>query len=144
MSFIEFELIDNKRFEMLAAIFEALRTAKQSGDFRDNAYWLSFFDNTALSHFWNPTKDELLEWERQWKATPFQDRLSDPNLKRLWEFGSMIDAFRDGEYELIACRHVSANIGQLEFAPFALPYGGTECIKALIEAFEFRVTKEVE
>jgi hypothetical protein len=51
----------------------------------------------------------------------------------------MIDCFMNGEYELIACRLIDANIGVLEFFPFSYPYGGTGCMKALIEAFDFKI-----
>jgi len=143
-SFIEFEIDDDQRFAMLAAVFDALRLAKHSGSFPSQAYWLTFFDASARSHFWWPTGEEKQDWERRWDATPVSERLTDPSLKTPWHFDSMLAAFQEGEYQLVACRRLTENRGQLEFIPYAGPYGGTDCMQALIEAFGFRVIRIVE
>jgi hypothetical protein len=54
----------------------------------------------------------------------------------------MIEAFKNGEYELISCELVSSDMAQLEYNPLAFPYGGTDPIKALVEAFGFHVVGE--
>lgn len=54
----------------------------------------------------------------------------------------MIDAFRNGDYDLLGCRRASLRIGRLAFEPFGWPYGGTGCMRALIEAFGHRVTAD--
>jgi len=54
----------------------------------------------------------------------------------------MIDAFLNGEYELLTCRLLTLDIGVFEFLPFAFPYGGTGCMKALIGAFDFPIIGE--
>lgn len=58
-----------------------------------------------------------------------------------WIFGSMIDSFKDGEYELLSCEMISDNKARLNFAVFSDPYGGTDCMKALIESFDFEITE---
>jgi hypothetical protein len=52
----------------------------------------------------------------------------------------MIDAFKDGEYQLIRCDQIEPGIGRLEFNAFAYPYGGVGCMVALIESFGFKIT----
>src|SRR5215469_14995678 len=47
-----------------------------------------------------------------------------------------------GEYELISCSLWTPDTGVLEFSPFAFPYGGTGCMKALIEACDGEVIGE--
>ena len=142
-SVIEFEVLDNNRFAMLVRVFNALRTAKQSLAFPHEEYWRGFLDQDALSRFWWPTEQELREWEQRWNSTPVSRRFNDPALRRPWHFGSMLDALKEGEHELLACERV-AQIGRLEFRPLAGPFGGTDALKALIEAFGFRVTGEIE
>lgn len=52
----------------------------------------------------------------------------------------MIESFKDGEYELLSCEMISDETARINYNPFAFPYGGTDCMKALIEAFGFEVT----
>lgn len=143
-SFVEFEFDNNKRFELLAKTFNELRTAKQSDEFPPDEYWVPFFDQEALSYFWQPTKEEKQDWLRRWQATPVPQRMTDPSLQPKWSFGSMLDAFRNGEYELVRCVQKSPDRGRLEFIPYAWPFGGTGCMRVLLEAFGCRVVGESE
>ncbi|MBW4472219.1 MAG: hypothetical protein KME45_17710 [Stenomitos rutilans HA7619-LM2] len=52
----------------------------------------------------------------------------------------MIEAFENGEYELLGRRRLSHQIARLEFSSYSSPYGGTGCMQALIEAFGHQVT----
>ena len=54
-------------------------------------------------------------------------------------FGMLTRVF----YELLACER-DAQLGRLEFRPLAGPFGGTDALKALVEAFGFRVVGEIE
>lgn len=139
--FVEFKIVTEERFRQLAAVFDALCRAKQSGEWHDDDYWLGFFDQEARLRFWWPTPEEREDWSRRWFSTPVPQRFTDPSLKTPWDFGSMIDAFRNGEYDLIACRRVSTETGRLEFEPHAWPFGGTGCMRALVEAFGHRVIR---
>ncbi|MEX1097119.1 MAG: hypothetical protein WED34_13810 [Planctomycetales bacterium] len=141
--YVEFEVASEDRYRRLDAVVSALAAAKRDDDFRDDAYWLAFFDDEARSRFWWPTEAELQEWSRCWQAAPVDVRTSDPSfLPPAWDFGSMIDAFRNGDYELLGCRRASPRVGRLAFEPFGFPYGGTGCMRALIEAFGHRVTAD--
>lgn len=140
---VEFEIASEESYRRLDAVLEALAAAKRSEDFRDDAYWLAFFNDEERSRFWWPTEDERQEWRRRWEAAPVDVRLSDPSfLPPAWDFGSMIDAFRHGDYELLGCRRASPRIGHLVFEPYGWPHGGTGCMRALIEAFGHRVTAD--
>jgi len=140
--FVEFEIVNDDRFSRLVAVFNALRVAKQSDEWRDDDYWLAFFDEQARSHFWWPTAAEMEDWNRRWFSTPVPERFTDPALATLWDFGSMIDAFQSGEYDLLACERRTDRIGRLSFEPHGWPYGGSGCMTALIEAFGHKVTVE--
>jgi hypothetical protein len=125
-------MVDNQsRFEALSRVFNALKQEKQKQlaseenrekekGFRSDNQWLDFFDEEARSHFRWPTIQS----------------------SNVWSLPSLTSAFKDGEYELVACRMVSPKLARLEFDPFAFPYGGTECMKMLIEAFGFQITGE--
>lgn len=139
--YLEFEVTDGDRFQALSRVFDALRTAKQSGSFPSDDAWLPYFDDEARSHFWWPSEEEVSQWQEQWLSTPVEERWTNPGLQQLWLFGSMLDAIREGEYGLIACSREGTS-GRLRFEPYAWPSGGTSALQALIEAFGFRVTND--
>lgn len=141
--YVEFEVGSEEGYRRLDAVVTALATAKRTDDFQDDPYWLAFFNEAERSGFWWPTEAELREWSQRWKAAPVDQRLSDPAFQPpAWDFGSMIDAFRNGGYELIGCERRSPQVGRLGFEPFGWPYGGTGSMRALIEAFGHRVIAE--
>ncbi len=140
--FVEFEITNYERFRNLVTVVDALRASKAADDWHDDEYWLSFFDDAARSHFWWPTPAELEDWKHRWFSTPVPQRFSDPSLQTPWDFASMIDAFRNGDYELVGCTQSGAKMARLDFEPFGHPYGGCGCMKALIESFGFRVVAE--
>src|SRR5687768_439486 len=137
---VEFELDDEERFDALCKVFRELIKDKQAKLFRSEAEWLQLFDEKALSYFWWPTEEELALWKKLWDATPWDKRDLELELERPWDFASMIGAFEDGEYELKECIRVGPAKGRLVFHALAWPYGGTECMDALIEAFGGKVT----
>lgn len=141
--FVEFAVDDASRFEALCAVFDAIRHDKEAGAFRDEADWLVFFDDNALSHFWWPTAAEYVAYTERWQAASVEQRMSDPALSPpAWDLGSLFMAFENGEYDLLACHPIEGGRARLEFAPLAYPYGGTDCMQALIAAFGFRILAE--
>jgi len=141
--FVEFAADDAPRFGAMCAVFDAIRHDKETGAFRDEADWLAFFDDDALSHFWWPTASEHAAYIERWQAASVEQRWSDPALSPpAWVFGSLFMAFENGEYDLLACHRIDGVRARLEFTPLAYPYGGTDCMRALIAAFGFRILAE--
>src|SRR3954471_17755425 len=105
--YVEFRIESQAGFEKLAALYAALQEAKASDHWKNDEYWLTFVDEEARKHFWWPTEAESEEWRKRWFSTPIDKRLSDPSLQTKWDYLSMIEAFRDGDYELLACRRSS-------------------------------------
>ena len=159
--FIEFRVTDQERFHVLCQAFEILKHEKLQylevvfGEEDDEAEnnreqtlqrlvntLFDVFDERALAHFWWPSRQELHAYVNQWQATPVPQRFTDPTLEHPWDFESMVDCFLNGEYELVSCSLWTPDTGVLEFSPFAFPYGGTGCMKALIEAFDGEVIGE--
>lgn len=140
---VEFEITNPTRFEPLRVVFEAIRKAKSADSFTDDHdEWGAYFDGAARSFFrWTtPEEDEL--WEQRWFATPLPQRWTDPSLRRGWSVFAMIEAFRNGEYDLGACERLGETTGRLTFFEHSFPFGGTGCMRALIESFGHRVTKD--
>lgn len=141
-AYLEFQLPEPARLERLLRVFERLKQAKQQDLWPNVSSWLDLFDEAANATFWWPTTEELDAWQRKWFSTPVEDRLADPALQTPWCFDSMIGAFEDGDYDLVDCRAVGAGLGRFEFDPHGWPFGGTGCMRALIEAFGGRVIAE--
>ena len=151
--YIDFTVDDSERFLALSRAFAALQQDKNrqiqaqndeeaARAFREEDQWLAFFDERARAHFWWPSQAELDAHTAQWFATPLPDRWTDPTLKRPWLFSSMIYAFQNAEFELLTCHMLTSNTARITFDPWAHPYGGTGCLKALVEAFDCKVIAE--
>jgi hypothetical protein len=125
MEYVAFRVDDKKRFEALCDVFNALKDDKQNGEFRADDEWLMYFEEADLSYFWWPSNRELLA--------------SDPHSRGRWIFTAMIEAFKNGEYDLVSCRMISSDVAYLEYYPYGFPYGSTQCMEALIESFGFEV-----
>lgn len=144
-SSVTFDLADPIRFAMLERAFNALRDAKGNhGINMDDQSLRSFFDEASLSHFWKPTPEELADWSDRWFNTPVEKRFTDPMLKTPWQFESTIDAFRNGDYNLLRIIRTSDVGAALQFQALAHPYRGTGCMHALINCFGGIVTGEFE
>jgi|SRR5882672_11177287 len=139
--YIEFEIESEAGFQKLATLYAALQEAKANDDWKNDAYWLRIIDEGVREHFWWPSEAEAEAWRRKWFSRPIEKRLSDPSLQTKWDYGSMIEAFRNGDYELLACRRSSNERARIEFDPYGHPYGGTECMRCLVEAFGHRVVE---
>jgi hypothetical protein len=131
---------EEARFALLLAVTEELRRDKDAEAIdAESPKWRNFFDERALAHFWWPTDEERAEWTRRWFATPVETRFTDPALEHPWDFESLVDAFANGEYQLLGLRRVDPTRARFELDPYAFPYGGLGCVIALIEAFDLRV-----
>ncbi len=137
--YIEFAVTDYQRFEDLQRVFHKLKNDKDEENVADDEEYLPLFDEEARKFFRWSTPEEDALWAKHWAATPIEARWTDPSLNRGWDFGSMIDAFKNGEYSLLSCEMVGPNIARLNFYALAYPYGGTGCLQALVESFGFGV-----
>lgn len=74
------------------------------------------------------------------------DLLDDAAIARLtnghhWQIEDILDSMLCGEYQLLDVEF-SDGRGRLLYDPLAFPFGGTDPIKALVEVFGFRVTRD--
>ncbi len=159
--FITFRATDQERFQMLTHAFAILKQEKlkylanmfeddgvQENDSHEQVLrnlvevLFDLFDEQTLAHFWWPSKQEHQDYWQRWSATPAPQRFTDPTREIPWDFESMIHCFLNGQYEFLSCRLLTSDTGIFEFMPFAFPYGGTGCMKALIGAFDFQIIGE--
>ena len=132
---VKFKIASLEQMERLTRVVKELRHDKEAGQFRSDEEWKQFFSAEELQSFWWPSDEERDEWQRRWFSTPVETRFSDPTLQLPWDFSSMLDSIRDGEYSLIGVRAEGPQLGVLEFDPEAYPFGGTGCLRALILAY---------
>lgn len=137
--YIEFAVTNEKRFEDLQKVFNKLKSDKDEENIGDDEQYLTLFDEEARKYYRWSTPEEDALWAKRWFATPIETRFTDPTLDRGWDFDSMVDAFRNGEYALLSCDMVSSDVARLNFYALAYPDGGTGCMQALVESFSFKV-----
>ena len=58
-----------------------------------------------------------------------------------WELESLVENVLVGEYDLVELRFNEGR-GRLVYNPYAFPFGGTDPLKALVEAFGLSVTRD--
>jgi hypothetical protein len=164
--FIKFRVPGDERFQALSRIFEILKQKKQkiikeiynaSDDDGDDEEvdrqveenkrkrdaitdsLFDLFDEQALSHFWWPSNKDWEEYWQRWNSTPGPQRFTDPALEHPWDFASMVDSLLSGEYEFLSCQLIEPDIGVLVFGIYSWPYGSSDAIKALVEAFDCNI-----
>ncbi|GIN86247.1 hypothetical protein J6TS2_26330 [Heyndrickxia sporothermodurans] len=132
--YFEFQIHNERHFQGMKDFFYELKVEKEQGTIDcSDAKWMDFFEEEVLQRFWWPTEEELHHFSEIWMNTPVEKRFTESQLQHPWDFESMIDAFANGEYELIFCEKISFNKGRIEFYPYAWPYGGNDVFRALIE-----------
>lgn len=135
---VEFESKDEASLRRLTEFFAMVKAAKQSEAPVDEAHLLGYLTEDERSYFWDPTPEEMAQWNEHWFSTPLPMRHSAAMVLPQWELGSLLDAFWNGDYELVGViqegqRHFVA------FNPHGYPYGGTGSFVALVECFGHRV-----
>lgn len=154
---IEFSIGEPQRFETLHRLFLALKECKdrvndweaddQESDIEDEveiARLKELLDDEARAWFATAihhSSEESRIYRQLWDLTAPEIRLQHPMFNRPgpWGFGGIIETIFDGEYELVDLRRDGPGKGILVYDPWSAPFGGTECLVELIEAFGHRV-----
>lgn len=131
--FVEFEPKDGQALGRLEEFLKRAKIAKDNDEF-DEAGLMGFFSNVEASYFWNPTDDEMKEWNEEWFSTPVAVRLSAAMPTPGWTLDSMVSALWEGDYDLVGVVEGDARY-RLAFNPHGYPYGGTGSLVALVECF---------
>lgn len=144
--YLEFDLSDTGRFAHLVAVFERLKDEKEryfrSGEEPSvqRKDWVSYFDKGALEWFDSvillPNSEEKAVFDQLWKISHPEKRVNHPmfNTGEKWSLESVISVIYQGDYELISIIR-SGDTARLYFDPGGYPFGGTDALVQLIEAF---------
>ena len=104
----------------------------------DDTVFINYLTEAERAYFWNFSAEESQEYSDERFATPVEIRHSSQWLHPQWHLESMLDAFWNGDYDLIAIQEEN-NRYYLTFDPHGYPYGGTGCMVALLECFSNQV-----
>lgn len=133
-AFVEFNLKQPENLTAMNRFVLRLKEVKEGGEFPEDSAWEHYFSGASLSYFESLSSEEMKEWEAEWKATPVERRLRDLSLWPHWDFGSFLDALKNGDFQIISL-NVTDSRGKLKFDPIAYPYGGADSLVAVVEAF---------
>lgn len=132
--YVEFRAKNDSSLKRLMDFFELLKIEKESEEEPKENELVGYLTDDEKSYFWNPSKEEENEWAEVWSATPVDFRLSPQMPTPPWDLLSMLDAFWNGDYDLISIESEEESY-VLKFYPHGYPYGGTASFVALIESF---------
>ncbi|MGC0097669.1 hypothetical protein HI806_01905 [Ralstonia solanacearum] len=135
---VVFESNGERALQRLTEFFDLVKAAKDSDEPADESKLSAYLTEGERSYFSNLTAEEAAEWNEYWFSTPLPKRHSPEMPTPQWDFGSMLDAFWNGDYDLVAIRAQETRHA-LEFNPHGYPYGGTGSLVALVECFGHRV-----
>lgn len=136
--YVEFESNGEQALLRLTEFFGLVKAAKDNDEPADEAQLSAYLTEEERSYFSNLTPEESAEWNEFWFSTPLPTRHSPDMPTPQWDFASMLDAFSDGDYDLIGIKPRDARHA-LEFNPHGYPYGGVSSLIALVECFGHRV-----
>lgn len=138
--FVDFSISSPERFAALQRVFAELKHDKDADDWRSNEDLLKLFDAEALSHFDWPPDDMRRQRLEDLRTRPIIETPTDQATGLTWDFDSLLDAFANGDYNLLSCEMTDDRQARLSFYSLAYPYGGVGCMVALVEAFGGVVT----
>lgn len=72
--YIEFEVDDPARFQILKKVFQKIKSDKNNDSFEDEEIYLKLFDEKAKSYFGWYSEKEIENWKKKWFATPYENR----------------------------------------------------------------------
>ncbi|MDO3620780.1 hypothetical protein Q3O98_06695 [Ralstonia pseudosolanacearum] len=121
---VVFESNGERALQRLTEFFDLVKAAKDSDEPADESKLSAYLTEGERSYFSNLTAEEAAEWNEYWFSTPLPKRHSPEMPTPQWDFGSMLDAFWNGDYDLVAIRAQETRHA-LEFNPHGYPYGGT-------------------
>lgn len=155
--YLEFMIGSVDGFSALRRFFLALRTEKEkflrardSGAVEDwdaasNPQWRALLTDEARQWFSNTFdfgSEEGRTYHQLWGLTSPEVRSSHPmfNTAGNWSLEDTLDAIFHGEYVLVDVIQEAEGHGVLYYDPWAGPFGGSESLVALVEAFGHQVT----
>ncbi len=135
---VKFNSGSDVHFEALKRLFEAVKKDKDDESSRDESEWINFIPEELRPNFIWPTEVERSEWQDFSKDKPVAIPDVAHQLSEKWDFYSIIDAFHNGDYDLLKCERIAESY-EMHIYPYGYPYGGIGPLIALAEGFGFQV-----
>ena len=135
--YVKFIVHDEARLAAVERVVSAFIQEARGASRRTDEEWKLLFDEQSLQYFWWPTLEERKEWAALWFGTHYTKRHLLPPTR--WDFASFIDTVRTNEWDLAGVRSSDHSHAVIEFVSHAYPFGGTDCLVALAEAFGMQV-----
>ena len=140
MEYVEFSVESEAQLERLRAVVAALQSEKRGETRRSTAELEALFGPDTLEHFNRPGAAAREQRREELSTRVVIELPTEHSVSARWDFDSMIQAIKDGDYDLIGCDRLSDGRVQLRFFANGYPYGGVGALVALVEAFGFAVT----
>ena len=131
---VKFRIERQDLFPSLVATFDALKRAKDSGDFGEPDRWAELLAPEARAHFDWPGEQEGQEQAVLRASHPVAIAAPADALGREWDFPSLLAAIENGEFSLLEIARLPDGTAELRINPEAYPYGGIGSFIALVEA----------
>lgn len=132
--YVEFEPKDSESLYRSVGLFRMIKAAKETDEVVNNQPFVTYLTDVERAYFWNSSPEEAKEWHDEWFSTPIKIRHSPKMLSPKWDLESMLEAFWNGDYDLVAIQEQHGK-HCLMFDPHGHPYGGTSCMVAFLECF---------
>ena len=127
--YIEFTIADEAKCNDMKYFYDLIADAKNSGQPKPEAYWLTVFPEYSLKHFYFLHGDIKPKF-----ATAAEDSNN-------WLFSAVINLLQsDLDVELLECTW-SENKGRIEFSAYDYPYGGITGLTMFLNSFDCKASK---
>lgn len=136
--YVKFRIAAHDRFQMLKTVFYRLKADKLLEAIEGNEeQYVTYFDDDAKGYFWWAKRETIDQCVRRRMTRPL--KWAELNEYGPWDFGSMIEAFQNGDYVFVDCKPLDQNTGIVEIDSQAYPYGGIGALEALVECFGHKI-----
>lgn len=136
---IRFRVTEASRFQQFCSLFNEIKQDKDAEDFRDLNMWFNLVPDDVKSAFNLLTSKDRSEWQNLRIGTIVKIASPAEQIGETWVFDRVFESIEEGDYSLLSCQMVEADIAEIHIDPYGYPYGGVGALIALAEAFGFFV-----
>ncbi len=140
MASVRFRDLPAANTQRLRDLFTYVKTAKAEERIEAGEI-AAILGEIVENRFWNPTPDELNDWQTRWMNTPVEQRFTDPTLDTPWDFESWVEAIESAEIAYMNLQIHPNGTGTIEFEQLAMPSGGLEATEEMVKMFGATITE---
>lgn len=129
---IEFHQLPTTNKTSLINVYEYIKIGKLEGSLKAKKL-RKLLGERYKTKFWWSKKKEKEGWLIKYKAASVEERKSNPELQKPWDFGSWLIALMNADIVLGKLSIDDDGTGQLEFEQVSWPSGGVDALEVLIK-----------